>query len=181
MRRLLWILPLSLALATASCGTDPPAKPRTPVQLALATPRDGVTTREDTATVSGRVVPAGARVLVLGERVSVSDGRFETNVDLREGSNVIDVGASAPGARATWRALRVTRRSTIVLPDVLGQETVEAVKTLEVLGFKVAVTIDEGFLDAFRNRPRVVCESTPQAGSQLQPGGDVELLVAKRC
>ena len=120
-------------------------------------------------------------MLVLGERVSVSGGRFETSVDLREGSNVIDVGASAPGARATWRALRVTRRSAIALPDVVGQETVDAVKTLEALGFKVAVTIDEGLLDAFRNRPRVVCESTPQAGSQLEPGGEVELLVAKRC
>lgn len=181
MRRLLWILPLSLALAATGCGTDPPAKPRTPVQLTLATPRDGVMTREDTATVSGRVVPGNARVLVVGERVSVSDGRFETSVDLREGSNVIDVGASAPGARATWRALRVTRRSKIELPEVIGLETVDAVRTLEALGFRVAVKVDEGFLDAFRNRPRVVCSSSPKSGSDVQPGSDVELLVAKRC
>jgi hypothetical protein len=180
--RALPILLLAVAAATgAGCGDDQRVKPRTPVRLTLAAPRDGVTTREDTARVSGRVSPGNARVLVLGERVSVSGGRFETSVDLREGSNVIDVGASAPGARATWRALRVTRRSAITLPDVVGQETVDAVKTLEALGFKVAVTIDEGLLDAFRNRPRVVCESTPQAGSQLEPGGEVELLVAKRC
>lgn len=181
MPRTLAILLLALAAAVAGCGDDDPAKPRTPVQLTLATPRDGVTTGKDTARISGRVLPAGSRVLVLGERVTVSDGRFETSVDLREGSNLIDVGASAAGARATWRALRVIRRSKIELPDVVGREMVDAVKTLEALGFKVAVSLDEGFLDALRNRPREVCGSTPEAGSQLEPGSEVQLFAAKRC
>lgn len=181
LKGILAFLLLGLVATAAGCDDEDPAKPRTPVQLTLATPRDGVTTRQDSAQVSGRVVPAGARVLVLGERVTVSDGRFETNVDLREGSNVIDVGASTPGARATWRALRVTRSSKIELPDVVGRETVAAVQMLEALGFEVAVTIDGGLLDALRRRPRMVCDSSPQAGSKVEPGSEVELLVAKRC
>lgn len=182
MLRVLPILLLAaVAAIVAGCGDENPAKPRRPVQLTLTGPRDGLTTRQDSTQVSGRVVPVGSRVLVLGERVTVNDGRFETSVDLREGSNVIDVGASASGTRATWRALRVTRRSKIDLPEVLGRETVDAVQTLEAQGFKVTVTIDEGFLDAFRNRPRLVCESTPEAGTQVEPGSEVELLVAKRC
>lgn len=183
MIRALAILPLALAaVAVTGCGgDDPPAKPRKPVQLTLTAPRDGVTTQETTATVSGRVVPAGARVLVLGERVGVNDGRFETIVDLREGSNVIDVGAAAPGGRATWRALRVTRSSRIELPDVTGRETVDAVTRLEDQGFEVTVEIDDGLLDAFRRGPRLVCLSDPGGGSEVQPGSEVELVVSKKC
>lgn len=181
MQRAVPILFLTLAVLVAGCGDDRLAKPRKPVKLTLTAPRDGVTTREATATVSGSVAPARSRVLVLGQRVSVSGGRFETSVDLREGSNVIDVGASATGARATWRALRVTRSSKIELPDVRRQETVDAVKTLEDLGLDVTVTIDDGLFDAFRSGPRVVCSSDPENGTQVQPASAVELVVSKKC
>lgn len=179
--RVLPILLLALAAALAGCGEDRAATPRESVRLTLSEPRDAITTREQTTRVSGSVSPSTARVLVLGERVAVSDGRFSTSVDLDEGSNVIDIGASAPRRRATWRALRISRRSTIELPDVAGQDITEAVKALEALGLKVSVKIDEGLLDSLRRRPRVICRSDPASGSQVQPDSEVELLASKSC
>ena len=175
------LLLLALATAAAGCGDSPPEAPREPVGLTLAAPPDGVTTREAGVRVSGSVAPVSARVLVGGRRVRVSGGRFATRVSLREGANVIDVGASAPGARATWRALRVVRRSRIELPDVLGLEIAPAVAKLEALGFDVRVSIDDGLLDALRRRPRVVCRSDPDARSLVKPRSTVELVVSKTC
>ena len=73
------------------------------------------------------------------------------------------------------------RRSKIRLPDVVGGEPADAVTTLEGLGFKVTVSVDDGLLDAFRSRPRVVCRTDPEAGSQLDPGSDVEVVISKTC
>jgi len=179
--RLSLFLLLSLATIAAGCGDEPRAAPRKPVVLTLVAPQDGSTTRSSSVVVRGRVSPSGSRVLVMGARVGVNDGRFEASVDLREGTNVIDVGAAAPGARATWRALRVIRRSKIRLPDVVGGEPADAVTTLEGLGFKVSVSVDDGLLDAFRSRPRVVCRTDPEAGSQLDPGSEVEVVISKTC
>ena len=104
MRRPLPALLAVLATTSFGCGGEPAPPPRPPVALALTAPADASTTRESTVVVSGRVSPATARVIVLGEPVTVSGGGFSTSVDLREGANVIDVGASAPGRRAVWRA-----------------------------------------------------------------------------
>jgi len=181
VRRPLCLLLVLLAATVTGCGDEPPEPPRRPVVLTLSAPQDGATTREDAVQVGGSVTPASARVLVHGARVAVAGGRFSAPVELREGSNVIDVGAAAPGWRATWRALRVTRRSKIALPDVLGRETVDAVGVLEARGFEVRVTNDDGLLDAFRDRPRVVCRTDPEPGSQQRPGSGVELVVSKTC
>ena len=181
MRHSLCLLLVLLATSVAGCGDTPPEPPRKPVVLTLSAPQDGSTTREDAVRVGGSVMPVNARVLLRGERVTVSDGRFSAPVALREGTNVIDVGAAAPGWRATWRALRLTRRSKIRLPAVLGRETVDAVGALEARGFEVRVTNDDGLLDAFRERPRVVCRTDPEPDSLLQPGSEVEIVVSKTC
>lgn len=176
-------LPLLAVLAAivAGCGNEPAPPPRAPVQLALAAPRDTGTTGESSVAVTGTVVPRDARVLVLGERVAVVGGSFSTSVDLREGTNVIDVGASAPGRRAVWRALRVTRRSIVRMPDLLGTDEDEAKATLADLGLDVRVRNDDDLLDALRGGPRVVCTTIPQAGTQLSPSAQVEIVVSKTC
>ena len=189
MRRPIALLPALLVAAAgaagvvgaAGCGEEPRATVREPVQLTLTAPADGATTREETVQVAGSVVPASARVLVAGERVAVRGGRFATVVDLREGANVIDVGASAPGARATWRALRVTRRSRVRLPDVVGSEAEDAESLLQGLGLEVRIAVDDDLLDVFRDGPRLVCSTDPGAGAQLLPGSEVEVVVSKKC
>ena len=136
---------------------------------------------ESSVAVTGTVVPRDARVIVLGERVAVVGGSFSASVDLREGANVIDVGASAPGRRAVWRALRVTRRSIVRMPDLPGTEEDDAKATLTDLGLDVRVTNDDDLLDALRGGPRVVCVTIPDAGTQLSPGAEVEVVVSKTC
>jgi Glucodextranase, domain B/PASTA domain len=180
VRRLLLLLPAVLA-AAVGCGDEAPPPPRPPVQLSLTAPSDGAVAREPTVQVSGRVSPSGARVIVVGERVAVNGGGFSTSVDLREGSNVIDVGASAAGRRAVWRALRVTRRSVIRMPEVVGTEEDAARSTLAGLDLRVRVVNDDDLLDAFRRGPRIVCSTTPEAGAELRPGAEVEVVVSKTC
>jgi hypothetical protein len=176
------LLPAVLAATVAvGCGNEPAPAPRPPVVLTLSAPRDAGTTRAATVQVVGSVTPSSARVIVLGERVAVSGGSFSHAVELREGSNVIDVGASAPGRRAVWRALRVTRHSMIRMPDLGGREEDAARAALEKLGLHVNVVNDDDLLDAFRRRPRVVCSTDPQAGAQVDPGADVEIVVSKTC
>lgn len=176
------LLLLSLAALAAGCGADAkPAAPRPPVRLTLSEPQDTGTTRDASVQVSGSVAPATAHVLVMGARVAVSDGSFSTAVDVREGANVIDVGASAPQHRAIWRALRVTRHSKISVPDLLGHVADEATATLDDLGLTVHVDVDDGLLDAFRTRPRIVCAMDPEPGTQVKPGDEVALIVSKTC
>ena len=181
VRRACLLLVALLCATAAGCGEAPRAAPREPVALTLTAPQDGATTKEETVQVAGRVAPRTARVLVRGERVPVRDGRFATVVDLREGSNVIDVGASAPGARATWRALRVTRRSRVALPDVVGSEADDAQSALTALGLEVRIAVDDDLLDVFRDGPRLVCSTDPGAGTELLPGSEVEVVVSKKC
>jgi hypothetical protein len=165
----------------AGCGDEPAPTPREPVRLAITAPRDAATTSEATVVVSGSVAPAGARVIVVGRRVAVGDGRFSTTVELREGTNVIDVGGSAPLRRATWRAVRVTRRSTIGIPELVGRDEDDAKAALSDLGLAVEVTNDDDLLDVFRRGPRIVCRTSPDAGVRVHPGAPVEIVVSKTC
>jgi hypothetical protein len=172
---------MAVAAIAAGCGDAPSPAPRSPVQLTLSSPADGATTREAAVRISGRVSPVTARVIVLGEQVSADDGVFSATVDLREGANVVDVGASAPGMRATWRALRVTRRSKVELPALVGQEADPARTTLEDLGLKVRIVNYDDLFDAFRRRPRLVCSTNPPAGAQVDAGARVTVVVSKTC
>lgn len=179
-RPLLLVLPVLVAVA-AGCGEEPAPPPRPAVRLALTAPADTATTSEPSVEVRGRVAPATARVIVLGERVTVNGGGFSRTVSLREGSNVIDVGASAPGHRAVWRALRVTRRSAIRVPELVGRAEEDAKSALTELGLVVRVTDDDDLLDILRRGPRVVCSVDPAAGRQVEAGDEVEIVVSKTC
>jgi hypothetical protein len=181
VRRLALLLLPGLAAPLAACGDEPAPAPREPVRLAITAPRDAATTSEATVVVRGTVAPSTARVIVVGRRVAVGGGGFSATVELREGTNVIDVGASAPMRRATWRAVRVTRRSTIRMPDLAGREQDDAEAALSDLGLAVAVTNDDDLLDAFRRGPRTVCHTNPDAGARLDPGARVEIVVSKTC
>lgn len=183
MRRALLVLAalLPAVVVVAGCGEDPPPRPRPPVGLTLSAPADGSTTRELTVVVAGSVAPANARVIVRGEVATVSGGAFSHSVALDEGANVIDVGASAAGRRAVWRALRVTRSSKVRMPVLVGQQQDAARSVLEGLGLEVDVVNDDDLIDAFRGGPRLVCSTDPDAGSQVDAGAEVEIVVSRTC
>lgn len=181
-RALSLLLLTALAATGAGCGkARRPAPPRPPVRLTISAPQDLGTTRSPNVQVSGDVAPLTAHVLVVGELVPVTGGHFSTSVALREGTNVIDVGASAPGTRPTWRALRVTRHSMVQLPELLGHDADQAKATLQGLGLTVNVTNDDDLIDAFRGGPELVCDSDPEGGAQVQPASAVQLVVSKTC
>src|SRR5829696_7819437 len=109
------VLPLLLAAGCASgCGDDPAQRP---VRLEITAPADTAVVRDGSVEVRGLVRPQRACVLVLGRPAHVAQGEFRTEVPLRAGSNLIDVGASARGAAPVWNALRVTREVLVKLPD----------------------------------------------------------------
>jgi hypothetical protein len=171
-------LVLVAAVSLAACGQgDDPA----PVGLAVAAPADGSLVHDGTVEVSGRVRPADASVTVLGHRADVAGGEFRARVPLREGSNVIDVAASAPGASTAWRALRVGRQSLVKLPDLTGDSRDDAVGRLEDLGLRGEVKEDNGLLDRFLPSGWGVCETSPEAGAELPRGSRVRLTVSKTC
>jgi glucodextranase-like protein/PASTA domain-containing protein len=174
---------VALAAVAAGCGAggDGGAASSRPVRLAITAPLDTGTTRSPTTTVSGTVSPSSAQVLVMGKSVGVSGGRFSTTVDLREGANVVDVGASAAGAAPVWRAVRVTRASEIAVPDVVGLTADDGRSRVAAAGLDAQVDDRGGLLDAFRDGPKRVCGTDPDTGTKLTPGSTVTLIVAKAC
>ena len=169
---------LLAAVASAGCGGgDSPE----PVSISLVSPADGVVVHEDAVEVRGRVRPAGARVLVGGRAATVREGEFRGRVPLREGPNVIDVGATAEDARTAWAALRVSRETLVRLPDLEGAARNDAVDRLEALGLRATVEEGEGLLDRLLPGEARVCETQPGAGSELRRGTTVRLAVSKTC
>ena len=173
---------LALVLAAASaaaCGGD--EAPR-PVELTLVTPADGAVVHTGVVEIRGRVVPVDARVLVAGRQAAVSGGEFRREVELREGSNVIDVGASADGARTSWAALRVARQTLVSVPDLAGEGRDDAVEQLEDLGLRAEVEEEPGSLldDLLGGEPQV-CETQPGPEAELPRGASVRVTVARGC
>ena len=120
-------------------------------------------------------------MLVLGRRARTVRGEFSAVVPLREGSNLIDVGASAPGASPTWDALRVTREVHVTLPDLTGATRDDAIGRLEALGFRTEVQEEGDLLDELLGGDWVVCETQPSAGSDVPSGARILLVVARSC
>jgi hypothetical protein len=178
MRTAALALLLLAAAFAAGCGQDDDAPA---VALRIAGPADGVVVHEDAVEVRGRVRPPDATVFVLGKRAAVSGGEFRARVPLNEGSNVIDVGASAGGAKSSWRAVRVARQSLVEVPDLTGESRDDAVDRLESLGLRAEVDEDNGLLERFLPGGRDVCETQPDAGAELPRGARVRLRVSKTC
>jgi Glucodextranase, domain B/PASTA domain len=173
---------LGAVLLLAGCGGDEP-RPRSlpPVSLEIVAPDDASTVRDGEVEIRGRVDPANARVLVLGRRAEVSGGEFAATVPLREGANVIDVAASASGASAVWSAVRVTRRVTIPVPDVVGRPLDEAKARVEASGLEPTEDKGGGLLEPLLPGAWTVCETSPSAGAEVRRGTEVRLSALKGC
>ena len=120
-------------------------------------------------------------MLVLGRRARIVRGEFTAVVPLREGSNLIDVGASAPGARPAWEALRVTREVLVTLPDLAGATREDAIGRLDALGFRAEIQEEGDLLDELLGGDWIVCETQPSAGSDVPRGARILLVVARSC
>jgi hypothetical protein len=163
----------------SGCGDGPAERP---VRLEITAPTDAAVVNDDSVEIRGLVhPPRGARVLVLGRRARVVRGEFRTVVPLREGSNLIDVGASARGAAPIWDALRVTRDVLVTLPDLTGATRDDAIARLDALGLRAEVQEEGGLLDELLGGDWFVCETQPPAGSDMRRGARIHLVVAKGC
>jgi hypothetical protein len=162
----------------SGCGAGPAERP---VRLEITAPTDAAVVNDDSVAIRGLVHPRGARVLVLGRRARVVRGEFRTVVPLREGSNLIDVGASARGAAPVWDALRVTREVLVNLPDLTGATRDDAIARLDALGLRAEVQEEGDLLDELLGGDWFVCETHPPAGSDVRKGARIHLVVAKGC
>jgi len=173
---------LGAVILLAGCGGDEPRpKALAPVSLEIVAPDDASTVREGDVEIRGRVDPPSARVLVLGRRAEVADGEFTATVPLREGANVIDVAASARGASAVWGAVRVTRKVTIPVPEVVGHPLDEAKARVEASGLEPKDDKGGGLLEPLLPGTWTVCETSPSAGAEVRRGTEVRLSALKGC
>jgi hypothetical protein len=181
--RVLLLAGAACALLLSACGGGGDrAQPVAPVRLAITAPGDLRAVRQPQVQVRGTVRPAGATVTVGGRRASVSGGSWNAQVGLEPGVNVIDVLASAGGARPALTVVRVRRLTTVQIPDLLGQDAGDAQRQLEDRGLKADVQqTGGGFFDGLLGGKPKVCETAPVAGGQVDPGSTVKLLTAKRC
>jgi hypothetical protein len=151
------------------------------VQLSLSGPGDAVVVKAASVTVSGRVRPGRAQVVVGGRPAAVSGGTFSVDVPLNEGDNVIDVTAGVRGFEPALTAVRVQRRTVVTVPDLVGLDAGEAAKRLEDLKLSSARDEQGGLFDSLLPGDPGVCATRPEAGTELKPGSTVTLEVARRC
>jgi hypothetical protein len=138
--------------------------------------------RQSSVDVHGVVSPATATVTVEGKDVNVSGGRFSTTVDLLPGTNLIDVEAGAPGgARPAMVALRVRRQVTVAVPDLIGFTPSDADDALAGLGLKADIKEAGGLIELLLPEDARVCETHPEAGTNVDPGSTVKVFAAKQC
>ena len=119
-------------------------------------------------------------MLVRGRRARIVRGEFSAVVPLREGSNLIDVGASARGASPAWDALWVTREVLVTLPDLTGATRDDAIGRLDALGLRAEVQEEGDLLDELLGGDWVVCVTQPSAGSDVPRGGRIVVVVVAR-
>jgi hypothetical protein len=185
MRRPFLVFACLAVAAVAGCGgEDPPRaqKPQTPVALRISAPSDMTTVRSETVEVRGTVQPAGAAVLVVGQKAPVSGGgEFTATVALEPGANVIDVMATASGRGPALTAFRVTREVPVTVPDLGGKTEDEVQQTLDSLGLKAEIEKGGGLIEDLLPGDRAVCEQDPQAGAQVKRGSRVHVVVSKSC
>jgi hypothetical protein len=148
---------IAVAAVTGCGGEDPPRaqKAPTPVALRISSPADMATVRDETVEVKGTVEPAGAVVLVLGQKAPVSGGgTFTLTVALEPGANVIDLG---------------------------GKNEDEVQQTLSGLGLKAEIEKGGGLIEDLLPGDPAVCEQDPEAGAQVKRGSRVHVVVSKSC
>jgi hypothetical protein len=168
------------AVLVGACGGDDP-RPGSRVQLAVSSPQDQAVVRAREVDVEGTVRPSTAEVIVGGSRATVSDGTFRGTVRLVAGTNVIDVMASADGARPALTAIRVRRMVSVRIPDLTGTPVDEARRRLTGLGLEVDVQERGGLFDRLLPGDPKVCDTDPEAGEERDPGTTVTVAVSRRC
>ncbi len=168
------------AVLAGGCGGDD-AGQGSRVQLAVSAPQDHAVVRAREVDIEGDVRPSTAAVTVGGNRATVSGGAFRATVRLTAGTNVIDVLASADGARPALTAIRVRRMVSVRIPDVTGTPVDEARRRLTDLGLEVEVQEGGGLFDRLLPGDPKVCETDPEAGEERDPGTTVAILAARRC
>ena len=172
------------ALLLCSCGggSDATATAVAPVRLQIAAPGDQSTVRDASVELRGTVTPSSARVTVRGKRAAVSGGAWSASVDLEPGVNVVDVFASAGRARPALTAVRVRRVVDVEVPDVVGFSADDARQELEDANLKPELqTEDGGFFDELLGGSPEVCQTSPSAGTHVDPESTVVVQLARRC
>ncbi len=177
----------SIAVAAVACvaaiagcgGSARPARP--PVQLTVETPSTSSTTLASEVTVTGRVSPGTATVLVAGDRVAVSGGSFTARVPVRPGANVVDVLAGSAQAQDAMTAVRVYREVPVAIPNLSGQDPSDAIAALSALGLASNVQQAGGLLQSLIPVSAEVCGTEPPPGRLVAPGSAVTVQVAKLC
>jgi hypothetical protein len=171
----------ALGAGISGCGAaKPPAA--TPVKLSLTAPTDGSRVSSGSVTVTGTVSPVQARVLVLGQRVTVqADGSFSTDVLLSTGTNLIDVLASAPHAPAAMSAVRVVRYALETVPQVIGDSPSDAQAAIRAAGLVPKVVSSGSPFNFLVPLSTQVCSTSPSAGTKLSPGSTVTVNTGKLC
>jgi hypothetical protein len=175
-------LPLAAAAVCAlagGCGADGP--PPTPVRLAVTAPHDMAVVRAASIQLRGRVRPASAVVTVRGRRATVAGGTFRATVALEPGTNVIDVLASAGDARPALTALRVRRRVSVEVPDLVGLLASDVKARLADAGLKADVNDRDSLFDRLLPGDPTVCATDPSARTEVDPGTTVHVDVSRRC
>jgi glucodextranase-like protein/PASTA domain-containing protein len=187
MRRHVLVLACLCAAAATSCGGSGDngrrAQGSAPaVDLKVAEPADMTTVRSETVDVKGTVTPAGASVLVVGQKAPVSGGgSFTATVPLEPGANVIDVMATASGRTPALTAFRITREVPVTVPDLGGKTVADVDKALAAVGLKPEVEKGGGLIEDLLPGDPAVCEQDPGAGTQVRRGTSVHVVVSKSC
>src|SRR3954471_6014155 len=180
MRRRVPLAAVAACALAGGCGGDAPAP--APVRLDVTAPSDSAVVRAATVELRGTVRPASAVVTVRGERATVSgEGTFHASVRLAAGSNVIDVMASAGDARPALTAIRVRRRVSVEVPDLVGVLAADVKDRLAGTGLKAKVDDQDGIFERILPGDPVVCATDPSAGEEVDPGTTVRVLVSRRC
>lgn len=176
-------LSLVIALTLAGCSSDPEPAPSPPerVRLNVTAPSDDAVVRDASVRLTGRVTPSNAEVRVLGEDVSVQEGRFEATVPLDVGANVVDVLASQGRRRPAMAAIRITRQVPVKVPELQGVSADEARDRLAGLGLRPRIEEGGSILDDLLPIDAVVCTTSPAAGTEVEGGTEVEVVVSKLC
>ena len=187
MRRHVLVLACLCAAAATGCGgggNEPKRaqRPAPAVDLRIAGPADMTTVRTETVEVKGTVTPAGAAVLVIGQRAPVSPGgSFTATVPLEPGANVIDVMATAPARGPAMTAFRITREVPIEVPDLDGKTVDEVQSTLGGIGLKPEIEEGGGLLEDLLPGDPSVCAQDPEPGAEARRGATVHVMVSKSC
>jgi beta-lactam-binding protein with PASTA domain len=69
----------------------------------------------------------------------------------------------------------------VTIPDLVGVQDEEAADRISDLGLEPTRESVGSLFDEFRSGERRVCQSEPPAGTLVEPGSEVTLLVAKSC